>query len=391
MLEKIGYIANCDKRDPEVVRAFHNSMMQSVPVSLGCTGNNANTTIVNTTVDARIVKPSNLDEVRSLQEALESSRRSFSRLVGQAAPSSGLWDSYLAQWTHLQRRLTEVWVATGRQGYPPNLTKLERWEGRIQTWHVNPVWTPPNLEPLYTSSWRGSGFELATQQMQLAHEFHDNATRELREAKEAEYRRSESIRAAGPLQDTKAVEPVKEVLASIVAKDADEFISWLATKGREHYIQWSQTHITMSWRDYCDWYAPSRFEIESHPQNLLEPGCVTRTNTFHESPIIESSRAALQEATINSNAVKNREVVMGVDDGRIQEADAVKQRIRGGTLDRRVTVYLVAIWDSIDQRNSFSYVVPERLDQRMEEREAVLAFLERLTTEFRNFQLRENI
>ncbi len=327
-------------------------MMQSIPVSLGCTGDKAHKTIANTTVDGRIVTPSNLDEVRSLQEALEPSRENFSQLVGQAASSSGLWDSYLAQWAHLQRRLTEVWVATGRQGYPPNLTKLERWDGQIRTWHINPVWTPQILEPPYTRPWTGSGFELANQQMQLAHEFHENATRELREAKEAEHRRSENTRAAGPLQDSKAVEPVREILARIVAKDPDEFVSWLATKGREHYIRSSQTHITVSWRDYCDWYAPSRFELESRPQNLLEPGCVTRTNTFHESSIIESSQAALQAAIIKLNAIKNQDVFMGADDGRIQEADAVKQRVRGRALDGRVAAYL-ALWDSIDRTESF--------------------------------------
>lgn len=310
-------------------------MMQSIPISIGHTSESTHTTIVNTSVDGRTVKPSNLGEVRSLQEALEPSRQSFSHLVGQTAPSSLLWDDYLSQWNHLKRRLTEVWVATGRQGYPPNPTKLERWDGQIRSWHINPVWTTPNPEPAYTRSWTEGGSGLAKQQMQHAHELHENVTQELREAKEAEHPMSENARAGGPLRQNKAVKPVKYILAAIVATDPDKFVSWLATKGREHYNRSSQTQNTVCWRDYCDWYAPSRFEFETHSQNRLEPGRVDRTNTFHDDSPVVTSREACQAAIRKLNAIKNKDVFMGADNRPILEADVVEQGIRGGALDRR--------------------------------------------------------
>ncbi len=311
---RIGYLPGCDKRDPEAVRTFHDSMMKDIPLSLCFTNERIQTNKTYESVDGRTIKPSSWDEVYSLQEALDPSRQSFFRLVGQAAPLSELWDDYISQWNYLQGRFTEEWLAIGCQGHPPNLVMLKPWAGKIQNWRLNQVWTLPDLEPTYRRSWFRDDFELANQQALRAKELHENATQELRQATEAEqHRLYNKAGIVGLSQENEAVESFKEILAKIVMKDPEKYVLWLATKGREHYSRYSQIQTTISWSDYCCWFAPSRFESESHPWKLLEPGRVDRTATFNDGAPIATSESAYQEAIRRLQAIRKHHFSMPLE------------------------------------------------------------------------------
>ena len=327
-LRRFGYLPGCDKRDPNLVFSFHKSMTQNAclpPSPLGRSFSQSTTTAAR---DGRTIKPSDWGEVLSLQKALEPTRQSFSALNGRPAPAPQLWDNYVSQWKALDKHSKRFWNAAKRQGQRPHLVALKRWSGRIQDWECNQAWITQEIECPYRCAQLDS--TLANQQVLRAHQFHESAAKELRQAFDTDhYELKEDTSVRGLPQEIEVIEPIKDILADSVSKDPQAFASWLATKGAEHYSQYAQMQHSLSWKDFSSWLAPSRYEYESNPGKALKPGRIYRASAFDDQAPIASIEEAYREVIKIVNAIRTRDVFMGTNGKReIQEANAIQQKIR---------------------------------------------------------------
>ena len=343
-LRRIGYLGECDKRDPEVVRSFHESMMQDILLPQDRTAKSLSRVTNNGLRDSRTIKPSNWEEVLSLQKALEPTRRCFGQLSGLPAPPSQLWDNYCSQWKFLQKSLGRSWKVTNGQDNLPRLVMLKRWLGPIRGWQKNPAWITPNIKTP-DRQWVESSSTLANQQVLYAHQFHEAVTKELRQASDADSHRLEKkAKTEGLSQRSGCSKPVKDVLAKIVAKHPQNFTSWLATKGRVNYSRYSQTQDCLSLQDFCEWLAPSQFEYESNPSRLLDLGSVHRASTFDDNAPIANIGEACREVIAQLNGIRTKDIFMGTTgEQALRVAGAIQQDIRDGVLRRESPSYIASL------------------------------------------------
>lgn len=85
-------------------------------------------------VDSRFMSPKSMLEAGILDDALESTRAHYMDLIGEPAPSSPPFESYMSQWRFMQDQLDAHWIREGYSGEPPQLFILGPWSGALEKW-----------------------------------------------------------------------------------------------------------------------------------------------------------------------------------------------------------------------------------------------------------------
>ena len=83
--------------------------------------------------DVRAKAPESWDEVKLIQQVLESAVRSFARMTGRTPPEVSLWGSYRQQRDAFQEACDRYWRLDKRQGPPPELAGIGPWYGPIKS------------------------------------------------------------------------------------------------------------------------------------------------------------------------------------------------------------------------------------------------------------------
>ena len=83
--------------------------------------------------DVRAKAPENWDEVKIIQQVLESAVRSFARITGRTPPRVSPWGSYRQQRDAFQEALDRYWRLDKRQGPPPELAGIGPWYGPMKS------------------------------------------------------------------------------------------------------------------------------------------------------------------------------------------------------------------------------------------------------------------
>ena len=83
--------------------------------------------------DVRAKAPESWDEVKIIQQVLESAIRSFARVTGRVPPKVSLWGSYKKQRGAFQKASDHYWWLDERPGSPPELAGIGPWYGPIKS------------------------------------------------------------------------------------------------------------------------------------------------------------------------------------------------------------------------------------------------------------------
>ena len=271
-------------------------------------------------VDSRELRPSTWDEVYVLQDALEPSIRSFTRITARTPPlvSGSPWLSYDEQLQILQRESDRCWGADQRPGAPPKLAKLAAWEGGIlMVGKAGFRITEEMTEEFTHKSFHGNKHcdgSLSWYQDTFCEQAHDEAERMLSAADA----RREGFRAqAVEGQEQQDVsEKITGILDSIVARDPEQYLAWLSTMGYFFFKLKDHNPYAFSWEDWCTWKAPRSFEICCRQNSAVRrppfgPGAIDRTKY---GPPGDRPTITLDEAKKgNRRAMEFRDVGNGIE------------------------------------------------------------------------------
>ena len=83
--------------------------------------------------DVRAKAPENWDEVKFIQQVLESAVRSFARITARTQPNVSPWGSYREQRDAFQEALDRYWRLAKRSGQPPEIASIGPWYGPIKS------------------------------------------------------------------------------------------------------------------------------------------------------------------------------------------------------------------------------------------------------------------
>ena len=83
--------------------------------------------------DVRAKAPENWDEVKIIQQVLESAVRSFARITARTPPTVSPWGSYREQRDAFQEALDRYWRLAKRPRQPPELASIGPWYGPIRS------------------------------------------------------------------------------------------------------------------------------------------------------------------------------------------------------------------------------------------------------------------
>lgn len=83
--------------------------------------------------DVRAKAPESWDEVKIIQQVLESAVRSFARVTARTPPNVSPWGSYREQRDAFQAALDRYWRLAKRPGQPPELAGIGPWYGSIKS------------------------------------------------------------------------------------------------------------------------------------------------------------------------------------------------------------------------------------------------------------------
>lgn len=216
-------------------------------------------------LDSREEKPSTLDEVLLLQEALKPSIRSFTRVTARSPPvvSGSQWLSYADQLDILQRESDRCWHVDRRTGPPPKLAKLSEWTGGIMRageaeYRVTEEMTEKFRHRQVTANRHPEG-SLGWYQNTFGEQAHDKSERIL-SAADAKRERLETQKLEGEDEET-LPETITANLDRIVARDPERYLAWLSSMGYFYFTSSEHNYYGHSWEDWCKWKAPSIFEV----------------------------------------------------------------------------------------------------------------------------------
>ena len=237
-------------------------------------------------LDSREEKPSTLDELRLLQEALKPSIRSFTRVTARSPPitSGSEWLSYADQLDILQRESDRCWHVDGRPGPPPKLAKLGGWRGGIMRvgeaeYRITEEMTEKFTHRKVTGNRHPDG-SLGWYQNTFGEQAHCKVEHML-SAADAKRERFETEILEGEEEKT-LPETITANLDRIVARDPERYLAWLSSMGYFYFTTNEHNYYGYSWEDWCKWKAPSTFEIcykqVSVPMRPpFGPGAIDRT------------------------------------------------------------------------------------------------------------------
>ena len=83
--------------------------------------------------DVRAKAPQNWDEVKIIQQVLESAIRSFARITARTPPNVSPWGSYREQREAFQAALDRYWRLSKRAGPPPEIASIGPWYGPVKS------------------------------------------------------------------------------------------------------------------------------------------------------------------------------------------------------------------------------------------------------------------
>ena len=244
--------------------------------------------------DSRQHMPSNWDEVDLLQEALQPSIRSFSRITSRSPPNvmDSPWSSYAMQLDILQRESDRCWKADRRPGAPPKLAALNPWTGGIlmvyeASFHTTEDMTEEFVHPRVkhdrsrscshregSPSWQQDKYISNTQA-------HFQKFLESADARKAKLSRLE-IQAVEGNGYRDSSEAITTMLDNIVKRDPERYLAWLTTMGYVYFKMSDHNPFNLGWEDWCTWKAPRSFELCCKPACPVRrppcgPGAIDRT------------------------------------------------------------------------------------------------------------------
>ena len=271
-------------------------------------------------VDPREVRPSTWDEVYILQDALEPSIRSFTRITARTPPlvSGSPWLSYDEQFEILQRESDRCWGADKRPGAPPKLARLAAWEGGIlmvgkAEFRITEAMTEQFSHKNVRKNKHCEG-SLGWYQDTFCEQAHDEAERMLSAADARRERfRAQAVQGEEQLDIS---EKITEILDSIVARDPERYLAWLSIMGYFYFTMKDHNPYAFSWEDWCTWKAPRSFEICCRQNSAVRrppfgPGAIDRTKY---GPPGDRPTITLDEAKNgNRRAMECRDAGNGMD------------------------------------------------------------------------------
>lgn len=236
-------------------------------------------------LDSREEKPSTLDEVRLLQEALKPSIRSFTHVTARSPPvvSGSQWLSYADQLDILQRESDRCWTVDGRTGPPPKLAKLGEWRGGIMRvgeadYCITEEMTEKFRHRKVTGNRHPDG-SLGWYQDTFGEQAHYKSERIL-SAADAQGERLETQVVEG--EEKTLPETITANLDRIVAQNPERYLAWLSSMGYFYFTSVEHNYYGYTWEDWCKWKAPSTFEICCRQVSVpmrppFGPGAIDRT------------------------------------------------------------------------------------------------------------------
>lgn len=237
-------------------------------------------------LDSRQHDPSTWDEVKMLQEALEPSIRSFTRITSRS-PSSvpgSPWLSYASQLDILQRASDRFWSADRRPGAPPKLAGLAAWRGGILMFgEAEFSVTEEMTEDFMHAKLRGFKHRdrsSSWHQVKFIEQTHDHFQDILLAADARRGRLRAQVMEGNGQQDDS--ENITAILDNIVARDPERYLAWLSTMGYFYFTMSDHNPCTFDWEDWCMWKAPRSFEVCCKQASTvrrppLGPGAIDRT------------------------------------------------------------------------------------------------------------------